>query len=79
MDCYDDVMVKVIAVDALCIAAVIWIYTMGQDYAPEIMAHEAMKPPMMMGLTFLAMWLAWWSYRTLIGKPALPLGDDDQA
>jgi hypothetical protein len=71
-------MVKVIVVDALSIAAVIWIYSMGQEYAPEIMGHEAMKPPMMMGLTFLAMWLAWWSYRTLIGKPALLQDDEGQ-
>ena len=71
-------MIKVIVVNALSIAAVIWTWSMGQEYAPEIMGHEAMKPPMMMGLTFLAMWLAWWSYRTLTGKPALPTSDAEE-
>jgi hypothetical protein len=40
-------------------------YAMGQVYAPEIMASEAVRPPMILGLVGIAIWLACWSVRML--------------
>ena len=41
------------------------VYDMGQLYAPEIMASEAVRPPMVLGVLGIASWLLYWSVRML--------------
>jgi hypothetical protein len=41
------------------------VYEMGQLYAPEIMASDAVKPPMVLGVLGIAGWLVYWSVRML--------------
>ena len=72
-------MLKVIIVNGLALVAVIATWHFGQVYSPEIMSHEAVKPPMIMGLACLAVYLMWWSYATLSRKPKTPQTEESAA
>lgn len=55
----------VIAVNLLCAVAGYTTYAMGQIYAPELMASQAMNAPLVLGALGLAGWLLYWSIHRL--------------
>jgi len=61
----------VVTVNLLCAVAGYATYAMGQNYAPELMASQAMNAPLVLGALGLAGWLLHWSIRTLnrAGQP----------
>ena len=55
----------VVFVNVLFVVTAFVLYDLGQSYAPEIMASEAVGPPLVTGLVMLACWVAYWSVRRL--------------